>query len=132
VEIQAHAIVIVHNGLASNNSTNLEEETAASTLIGRLKKRKIIKGKGRRQGANPTTTDKEDHPPPQNTWGYQGWYDRSRRTSPLQGGAGYCILKENEEIGCGTLTIPFGTNNVREFKGALGAVILAKAHTKKA
>jgi ribonuclease HI len=40
--------------------------------------------------------------------------------------------KGKEEIGCGTMTIPFGTNNVGEFKGALGAVILMKAHSKNA
>jgi prephenate dehydratase len=72
VEIQAHTIEIVHNGLASNNNTNLDEDKAASTLIGKLKKRKIIKEKDRRQKASPIIKEKEDHPPLQNIWVYQG------------------------------------------------------------
>jgi ribonuclease HI len=131
-EIIAHTIEIIHNGLVSNNCTNLSEEEVASTIISKLKKRKIIKGKESKQKTGLQNKGKEDHLPPQEPWEYQGWYDGSGRISPLQGGAGYCVFKGCKEIGCGTMTIPFGTNNVGEFKGALGMVTLAKTHTKEA
>ena len=60
---------------------------------------------------------KESIPP---AWkGVQVYYDGSGRPEPPVGGAGFAIFKEGVEVAAGAETIPFGTNNVGEFKGAL-------------
>jgi ribonuclease HI len=130
VAIRATALELIRDALASNNRHALAEDVVASSFIAKLKKRGLIKK--RKAKPDKPEAQKEDHPPPTDRWGFQAWYDGSGRIAPLQGGAGYCILKGLEEVGCGTCTIPFGTNNIGEFQGALGAVILAKSHTKRA
>jgi ribonuclease HI len=49
----------------------------------------------------------------------QIYYDGSGRDAPLQGGAGFAIFQDAVEVSQGAETIPFGTNNVGEFLGAL-------------
>jgi ribonuclease HI len=56
----------------------------------------------------------------------QAWYDSSGREDPLQGGAGYCVNMNGIEVAEGAATIPFETNNVREFIRALKALQLVK------
>ena len=51
--------------------------------------------------------------------GLQVFYDGSSHTDPYLGGAGYVIFRDGKEILVGVETIPFGTNNVSEFKGCL-------------
>ena len=51
--------------------------------------------------------------------GLQVFYDGSGHTDPHLGGAGYAIFRDGKEILVGVETIPFGTNNVGEFKGCL-------------
>ena len=49
----------------------------------------------------------------------QVFYNDSSHTDPHLGGAGYAIFRDGKEILAGAETIPFGTNNVGEFKGCL-------------
>ena len=51
--------------------------------------------------------------------GLQVFYDGSGYTNSHLGGAGYTIFRDGKEILAGAETIPFGTNNVGEFKGYL-------------
>ena len=51
--------------------------------------------------------------------GLQVFYDGSSYTNPHLDGAGYAIFRNEKEILVGTETIPFGINNVGEFKGCL-------------
>ena len=43
--------------------------------------------------------------------------ERCSSTDPYLGGAGYVIFRDGKEILAGAETIPFGTNNMGEFKG---------------
>ena len=54
--------------------------------------------------------------------GLQVFYDGSGCTDPHVGGAGYIILKDGVEEGGGSETIPFGTNNIGEFRGCLNGI----------
>ena len=49
----------------------------------------------------------------------QVFYNGSSCTDPHLGDAGYAIFRDGKEILAGAETIPFGTNNVGEFKGCL-------------
>ena len=51
--------------------------------------------------------------------GLQVFYDGSSCTDPHLSDAGYAIFRNGKEILAGAETIPFGTNNVGEFKGCL-------------
>ena len=51
--------------------------------------------------------------------GLQVFYDGSDCIDPHLGGAGYAIFRDGKEILADAETIPFGTNNVGEFKGCL-------------
>ena len=51
--------------------------------------------------------------------GLQVFYDGSGCTDSHLGGAGYAIFRDGKKILAGAETIPFGTNNVGEFKGYL-------------
>ena len=51
--------------------------------------------------------------------GLQVFYNGSSCTDPYFGGAGYAIFRNGKEILAGAETIPFGTNNVGEFKDCL-------------
>ena len=51
--------------------------------------------------------------------GLQVFYDGSSCTDPHLGGAGFAIFRDGKEILVGVETIPFGTNNIGEFKGCL-------------
>ena len=51
--------------------------------------------------------------------GLQVFYHGSSHTDPHLGGAGYAIFRNGKEILVGVETIPFGTNNIGEFKGCL-------------
>ena len=79
------------------------------------KKRKAEKKIKRKGGGGKRR--KESTPP---AWkGVQVYYDGSGRPEPPVRGVGFAIFKEGVEVTAGAETIPFDTNNVGEFKGAL-------------
>ena len=91
------------------------------------KKRKAEKKIKRKGGGGERR--KESTPP---AWkGVQVYYDGSRRPEPPVEGAGFAIFKEGVEVAAGAETIPFGTNNVGEFKGALIRLRQASKLTKR-
>ena len=63
--------------------------------------------------------------------GHQIFYDRSGRTEPILGGAGFAIFNNGNEIKSGFETIPLGTNNIGEFLGCLCGMEAAKGISKE-
>jgi ribonuclease HI len=123
---RATAIEIVRDALARRNPGLLKGDRASNEYRVRLKASKTIETKQRKEGGSPS---KEDHLPPE-AIECRGWYDGSGREDPIQGGAGYWLEHNGEEVACGTAMIPFGTNNVGEFWGALKALKRAKEWTR--
>jgi ribonuclease HI len=120
------AIEIIRDALAGRNPGLLSRDRISGEYRARMKKSKTIGSKQGKEGSSPP---KEDHPPPEPTE-CRAWYDGSGREDPNQGGAGYWLEHNGEEVACGTATIPFGTNNVGEFWGALKALKRAKDWTR--
>jgi len=67
--------------------------------------------------------------PPEVEWTV--YYDGSERDDIQQGGSGCVLLEKGEEIGGDAMTIPYGTNNMREFSIALLGIKLAKKREVK-
>ena len=68
---------------------------------------------------DPTSTKKKREIEKFKFKGLQVFYDGSSHTNSYLGGANYAIFRDEKEILAGAETIPFGTNNVGEFKGCL-------------
>jgi ribonuclease HI len=123
---RAIALEVIRDALAGRNPGLLGKDRAGGEYRARMKKSKTIGSKQGKEGSSPP---KEDHPPPEATE-CRAWYDGSGREDPNQGGAGYWLEHNGKEVACGTATIPFGTNNVGEFWGALKALKRAKEWTR--
>ena len=68
---------------------------------------------------NPTSAKKKREIEKFKFKGLQIFYNSSGHTDPHLDGAGFAIFRDEKEILTGAETIPFGTNNVGEFKGCL-------------
>ena len=88
------------------------EQTAKFKLKKKESTKKKKEGKKGERKKGPSSVRPE--------WrGTQVYYDRSGRPDPPVGGAGFAVFKDGKEITAGFETIPFGTNNEGECKGAL-------------
>ena len=81
-----------------------------------LKKNKLLSKPPRK---DPTSAKKKREIEKFKFKGLQVFYDGSSHTDPHLGSAGYAIFRNGKKILAGAETIPFGTNNVGEFKGCL-------------
>ena len=75
---------------------------------------------------NPTSAKKKREIIKFKFKGLQVFYNGSGYTDPHFGGAGKTIFRDEKEILTSAETIPFGTNNVGEFKGCLLGLKSAK------